>query len=104
VRNGLRKSIERTHRILSIGSVWTGEEIMLVMTLRIEIKLVSDFLGTGVAPELVGRLKQIDEKLATLEKSKEHSGHFIWGLRQMKKHWMSDIEFVWRSLIPADQS
>jgi hypothetical protein len=104
VRSGLKQSIQRTHRILSIGTEWTGEEIMLVMQLRIEIKLVSDFLGNGVAVESTRHLKQIDDDLASLEKSKTHSSHFKWGLNQMKKHWMSDIELVWRSLIPPEQS
>jgi hypothetical protein len=74
------------------------------MQLRIEIKLVSDFLGNGVAVESTRHLKQIDDDLASLEKSKTHSSHFKWGLNQMKKHWMSDIELVWRSLIPPEQS
>jgi len=98
-RSGLKQSIERVHRILSIGTEWTGEEILLVMQLRIEIKLLSDFLVTEVVGESLKQLEQIDAQLAILEKSEDHSRHFTWGLRQMKKHWMSDIEPVWRSLI-----
>jgi hypothetical protein len=104
VRLGLGKSIKRIYRVLSIGTEWTGEEILLVMTLRIEIKLVSNFLENAIPVELLGHLKQIDEQLAFLEQSENHSRHFECGLRQMKKHWMSDIESIWRSLIAADQS
>jgi hypothetical protein len=39
------------------------------LQLRIEIKLVSDFLGNGIPVELVGHLKQIDEQLAFLEQN-----------------------------------
>lgn len=101
VSGGVKQNIQRIHRILSIGTEWTGEEILLVMQLRIEIKLVLDFLEdrVAVADESVRQLKQIDDDLATLEKSKGHSREFQWSLQQMKKHWMSDIELVWRSLI-----
>lgn len=101
VRHGLRKTIERTHRILAIGTEWTSDEIFLVMNLRMEIKLVSDFLGNGIVAESAGLLRYIDDLLASLEKSPDHYLHFQRGLRQLKKRWLPDSELIWRSIFTA---
>jgi hypothetical protein len=101
IRHGLRKKIERTHRILAIGTEWSADEVFLVMNLRVEIKLVSDFLEDGVEPEMLGQLRYIDDQLASLETSHDHSLHFQRGFRQLKKHWF-DIEPIWSSIFTSE--
>ena len=50
------------------------------------------------------RLKQIDDQLSTLAKSKNHTDHFRWALQRMKKTAVFDIERVWLSLVHGEQS
>lgn len=104
VRSGLEQSIQSIRRILSVGSRWTGEEILLLMQMRINIKLLSDFLGSAAAVESMAHLKQIDDQLSTLAESKNHADHFRWGLQRMKKTAIFDVEPVWLSLIHKDRS
>jgi hypothetical protein len=104
VRIGQEQSIQRIHRILSVGSEWTGEEVLLLMQMRINIELLSDFLGNAAAAESLVQLKQIDDHLSTLAKSKNHTDHFRWALQRMKKVAVFDIERVWLSLVPEGQS
>jgi hypothetical protein len=99
VRMGLEQNIQRIRRILSVGSEWTGEEILLLIQMRINIELLLDFLGNAVAVESLVHLKHIDDQLSTLEKSSNHADHFRWALRRMKRTAVFDIEYVWQSLI-----
>ncbi|HKY27416.1 MAG TPA: hypothetical protein VJM12_05665 [Pyrinomonadaceae bacterium] len=104
VRNGQEEKIHRIRRILSVGSEWTGEEILLLMLMRIDVKLLSDFLGSGVEVESQVHLKDIDLQLSTLAKSKNHAHHFRWALQRMKNNAPYDVESVWLSLIDRDQT
>lgn len=104
VRIGLEQNIQRIRRILSVGSEWTGEEILLLMQMRINIELLFDFLGSAAAVESLVHLKQIDDQLSTLAKSKNHTDHFRWALHRMKKTAVFDIERVWISLVHGEQS
>jgi hypothetical protein len=103
VRIRLEQDIQRIRRILSVGSEWTGEEILLLMQMRINIELLFDFLGSAAAVESLVHLKQIDDQLSTLAKSKNHTDHFRWALQRMKKTAVFDIERVWL-LLHAEQS
>ncbi len=102
VRNGQEREIRRIQQILSVGSDWTGEEILLLMLMRIDVKLLSDFLGRGVDVESQVHLKDIDAQLSTLAKSKNHAHHFRWALQRMKNNALYDVESVWLSLINRD--
>jgi hypothetical protein len=104
VRIGLEHNIQRIHRILSVGSEWTGEEILLLMQMRINIELLFDFLGSAAAVEALVHLKQIDAQLSTLAKSRNHTDHFSWALKRMKKTAVFDIERVWIFLVHGKQS
>lgn len=101
VRIGLERDIQRIRRILSVGSKWTGEEISLLMQKRIEIELLSDFLGIDAAVPSLMHLNQIDDQLSTLAKSKNHSRHFRSELLQRKKLAVFDIERIWLRLLTS---
>lgn len=104
VRNGQERAIQRIHRVLSVGSKWTGEEVLLLMLMRVDVKLLSDFLGSGVDVESQVYLKDIDVQLSSLARSKNHAHHFTWALQRMKKTAPNDVESVWLSLINRDQT
>jgi hypothetical protein len=104
VRIGLEQNIQRIRRILSVGSEWTGEEILLLMQMRINIELLFDFLGSVAAVEALVHRKQIDAQLSTLAKSRNHTDHFSWALKRMKKTAVFDVERVWRLLVHGEQS
>ena len=102
VRSGQEHNIQRIHRILSVGSEWTGEEILLLMQERINVRLLADFLGNAVDVDSVKHLSQVDAQLSSLAESKNHAKHFRWGLQRIKKTSLSDIEPVWLSLLRGD--
>lgn len=104
VRSGLEQSIQRIRRILSVGSEWTGEEILLLMLMRVNIELLSEFPGKAVAVESLKHLDQIDDQLSALAESKNHVHHFNWSLERMKKTALFDVEPVWLSLIHRERS
>ncbi|HEU4713246.1 MAG TPA: hypothetical protein VFS76_16860 [Pyrinomonadaceae bacterium] len=56
------------------------------MMMRVNIRLLSDFLGSRVHVESMAHLEDIDDQLATLAKSKDHADHFRWALQRMKKN------------------
>ena len=99
VRKGQEESIQRIRRILSVGSEWTGEEVLLLMQMRINVKLLSDFIGQGIDVEALVHLDDIDEHLSTLAKSKHHAEHFRWALQRINNNTPYDVESVWLSLI-----
>ena len=104
VRIGREQDIQRIRRILSVGSEWTGEEILLLMLKRINIELFFDFLGSDAAVPSLVHLKQIDDQLSTLAKSKNHSRHFRWSLMRMKETAVFDVEPIWLSLFQGEQT
>lgn len=106
VRKGQEDSIQRIRRILSVGSEWTEEEILLLMLMRINVKLLSDFIGRSIDVESMVHLDDIDEHLSTLEMSKNHAEHFRWALQRMKHHAPFDVESVWVAVTrnPSDPS
>jgi hypothetical protein len=100
LEDGLVGDAERIRRILSIGSRWNGEEILLVLGMRIEIDLMLSFLREHrphhASPPLP--LEYIDERLIELGKSKEHGPHFRWAIEMMKKNWGLPIDSRWLRL------
>jgi len=72
--------------------------------MRVDVKLLSDFLGSGVDVESQVYLKDIDVQLSSLARSKNHAHHFTWALQRMKKTAPNDVESVWLSLINRDQT
>lgn len=104
VRKGRDHEIRRIHRVLSVGSEWTGEEILLVILMRINAKLLSDFIGSAVDVESQVYLEDIDVQLSTLAKSKNHAHHVRWALQRMKYTAPNDVESVWLSLINQAQT
>jgi hypothetical protein len=72
VKSGSRKDVQRIRRILSIGSRWNAEEILLIVQTRIELDLVFDFLNHLLSAESKVALDDIDEAIVALAKSKEH--------------------------------
>ena len=104
VRAGLDQNIQRMQRILSIGSEWTGEEVLLLVLMRTNIELLSAFLGGQVAVESMVHLKAIDEQLLSLSKSTAHRPHFTWAVSRIKRNSGFPIETNFLSLVAKDQS
>src|SRR5690349_5806069 len=40
VRKGKEEQVQRIRRILSVGSEWTAEEVLLLMMMRVNVKLL----------------------------------------------------------------
>ena len=100
LENGLVGDAERIRRILSIGSRWNEDEVLLVLGMRIEIDLMLSFLSEYCSYNVTAPLpiEYIDERLVELAKSKEHKRHFRWAIDMMKKNWGLPIDSKWLRL------
>lgn len=101
-KSGWRKDVQRIRRILSIGSRWNAEEILLIVQTRIELDLMFDFLTHRRSAESNVGLDDIDEAIVALSKSKEHQGDFKWAVGVMQKNWGLPIESRWLTELHQD--
>ena len=103
IRAGLDHDIQRMRRILSIGTVWTGEEVLLLVLLRTNVDLLSAYLGSRVAVESMVHLEAIDEQLLSLSKSTGHRPDFIWAVSRIRRSSGFPIETNILTLLANDQ-
>jgi hypothetical protein len=94
-RTTIHERVARIRRILSVGSEWQGEEILLLLGLRIDIDFLLDFLRDGLGHEFSVSLNDIDEDLLHLSTTTLHRGRFRESARLMKRNWGLPIRSKW---------
>lgn len=65
----LEKDIKNIERLLSIFNVWIEEEIVLILTLRIEVELISDVLTFIGYNKVSADFSSIDEKILQISEA-----------------------------------
>ena len=55
-----KKNFKRIKTILSVGEIWNEDEILLILTLRIGLELISDFLDAQGHFQVKVSFKEID--------------------------------------------
>lgn len=83
----LDRQIFRVRRLLSIGDVWIFEEIVLLLTLRIEIELVIDFLLARGYISQCPDLKGVDTKLYKISREKSNKQAYAESRRAIRSNW-----------------
>jgi hypothetical protein len=79
------KQAQIIRRILSIGTKWNDDEILLVLQKRIEIDLLLLFLDECCSRQLSIPLEDVDEAILHLANSRENKRDFKLVVNQMKK-------------------
>ena len=94
---GIEQEAQIIRRILSVGTVWNGEEILLVLTKRIQIDLLLDFLTEFCSYDRTVSIDDIDERLNSIAQSKENKHSFEESRNLMKENWGLPINSKWLS-------
>jgi hypothetical protein len=91
----LTRDCRKMTRILSVGTEWLYEEVMLLLTTRITADLFLSLLSQ-CAHEAARRrrteanasrqLKLIDEKLSNLSRDAHHAGDYSFAISQIRKN------------------
>ena len=91
----VRSNAKRVRRLLAVGTSFGDEEVVLLLTLRIEGDLVEEFLrqwqgsGSGV------RWDDIDTNVVALAKSVRHRRLFRRSQEQVRRNWGIPLHSKW---------
>jgi hypothetical protein len=92
---GIEEEVRIIRRILSIGTVWNGDEILLVLMKRIEIDLLLTFLTEFCSYHEAVSLDYIDERIKSIAETKENKHTFEEAKGLMRKNWGLPINSKW---------
>lgn len=85
----------RAMRILSVGAEFTWEELVLVLTLRIELELVSMVMALFGMEAKARDLSAIDFELREVARSSANRRSFSSALQTIRKNWGIPIDDPW---------
>ena len=92
----IEKAVEKIKRILSFGTKWQYEELLLVWTIRIQIEMLLRFLSERHwLTERNFSLEDIDEAMLEVAKSKINKQNLQIATNLMKKNWGLPINSRW---------
>lgn len=96
VRGELESTVETVRGILSYGSRWDYTELLLVLTHRIEIELVSEFLRRRdqLQPDEPA-MDDIDEAMLQIATSKANKTHHQLAVSLARRNWGLPIVSQW---------
>lgn len=83
------RALKRILHVVSIGSTFNTDEIILLLTLRFEVELASPLLDQPFD------LHRIDEELRGLARSAENHRSFAAALSTIRRNWRVPIEDRW---------
>ena len=84
-------------RILSIGSTYNSDEVLLLVTLRAQLEYAVPafrLAGIDVTPLDLGA---VDAELRSLGRSRQHRSSFVSALQAVQKNWSVQIQDRWTS-------
>jgi hypothetical protein len=88
------KNASRLQRMLSIGTTFTYEELMLAITIRVELQLLSQFLASGgEAPDF--HFLDIDDELWRVAGHPENASAFRSAQTEARRNWGAPIQASW---------
>lgn len=91
----------KARQILSIGVQFDGDEIMLVLTMRMQVQ-VAEGVAALFDMDLTGfACKELDEDLRALASSKGHRRAFASVLATMRRNWHIPIADRWSAGRPS---
>ena len=92
---GLERNAERIRRVLSVGDVWNEDEILLILTKRIQIEMLLQFLKEIYSHSMEVFLDDIDRKVEEISASKQNGRTYKLVVAQLKRNWGLPIDSKW---------
>ncbi len=93
VKDGMEEDAQRIRRIFSHGSVWNDEEILLVLTIRIQIDLALAFLNERAVVTVA--TDDIDEQMVHISKTSQNRRSFEVAIKLINANWGLPIRSKW---------
>jgi hypothetical protein len=88
------KNVSRLQRMLSIGTTFTYEELMLAITIRVELELFARFLAQR-GDALDFHLSAIDDELRRVSGHHENASAFRSAQMAARRNWGAPIRASW---------
>lgn len=87
-------NLARLKQMLSVGTRFTYEELLLAITMRVELELLEDFLrGRGMAVEFDAR--SLDDDLLEVARYHQNSSAFRSAQIAAKRNWGLPLRSQW---------
>ena len=83
---GINRDVNRLKRILSVGSRFNDDEIVLVLTLRYQIEVIMSFLFENCSLKTDISLDDIDSVIQSMARSNENKRAFGEAINQIKRN------------------
>jgi hypothetical protein len=85
----------RALRVLSVGTTFTWEELVLVLTMRIELELASLVMALFGVDTGAFNLSTLDAELSKVALSAENRGRFASALASIRRNWNVTVVDRW---------
>lgn len=96
VRAGAKATANRLWKIVSTGTDFVYEELVLLLTLRVQLELVLEFLArrniTCIASD---RVAPTDEEISAIASSRRHRAAFSDAQIAVARHWGLPLRARW---------
>jgi len=86
ILKGIRNEVERAKWIMNIGNKWNDDEILLIMSIRIDVEMLKEYFEFSNIDFPNFDLKSIDEDLESLKDSKLNKKDYYRALSLMDKN------------------
>ena len=85
------KNLDRLDRILRYGNVFQFEELVLALTIRIELALVQLCFEQVLQEHCVDSVEGCDDRLLEIKESSENRSAYRSAMRSIEKNWRAEI-------------
>lgn len=92
---GVDRDVKYIERVLSIGTIWNDDEILLVLQQRIFVDLFLDFYRYRFNREIPLDLDRADRLIKSVARTPENKRSYEIAIRLMKKNWGLPIRSKW---------
>lgn len=95
------REVKYIERVLSIGTIWNDDEILLVLQQRIYIDMFLDYYRDFTGRDVPISVSKADELIVSVARTKENRRSYEIAIRLMKKNWSFvrskwlDDKFYW---------
>lgn len=103
VLEGAAAAVKRLRWIFGIGTEFVYEELMLAVTMRVQLDLLLAFLDRrDIEHGLASEVEALDETLRAIAESKKHRGPFSSAQAAARRNWGLPLETRWLGASQGD--
>ncbi len=95
IKTRINKGAQRIKHVLSIGSTWNDDEVLMILQQRIFIDLFDEFFRELYKIDLQLPCEEIDDLIISTAKTQGNKQAFLSAIRLMQKNWGLPIESKW---------